>query len=80
MNNIKSERRGLKLGLPAGSWLDLHWTLAGGAAGAGRDQRSSQHGARQAREEVIIVGGKPGLGQGQQPQLNPDSWAMQVQY
>ena len=29
----------------------MHWTLAGAAAGAGRHQRSAQHGARQGREE-----------------------------
>ena len=51
MNIIESERKELPLGLPAGSWWRLHWTLAGAAAGAGRHQRSSQHGARQAREE-----------------------------
>ena len=51
MNNIESERRWLTLGLPASSWWRLHWTLAGAAAVAGRHQRSSQHGARQAREE-----------------------------
>jgi len=38
MDNIESEGRGLKLGLPAGSWWRLHWTLAW--AGAGRHQRS----------------------------------------
>ena len=52
--------------------LDTGWGCSWG-------QRSSQHGARQAREEVIVAGGEPGLGQGQQPQLNPDTWAMQVQ-
>ena len=51
MNNIESERRGLKLGLPVGHWWRLHWTLAGLEARAGRHQRSSQHGVRQAREE-----------------------------
>ena len=35
------------MGLPAASWWRLHWTLAW----AGRHQRSSQHVARQAREE-----------------------------
>jgi hypothetical protein len=31
--------------------LRLHWTLDGAEAGAGRHQRSSQHGVREAREK-----------------------------
>ena len=55
MNIIESERRELQLGLPAGSWWMLHWTLDGATAGAGRHQRSSQQVAREAREEVDRV-------------------------
>ena len=75
MNIIESARKELQLGLPVGSWWRLHWTLAGAAAGAGRHQKTSQHGAREAREEVDELG----LGQGHQPQLNPDTWSIQVQ-
>ena len=31
--------------------MRLHWTLDGAEAGAGRHQRSSQHGVREAREK-----------------------------
>ena len=31
--------------------MRLHWTLDGAEAGAGRHQRSSQQGAREAREK-----------------------------
>ena len=75
MYNIESERRGLKFGLPAaaGSWWRMHWTLAWAAAWAGRHQRSSQHGAGRQGRKVIVAEGEPGLRQGQQPQLNPDT-------
>ena len=34
---------------------------------------------RQGRKEIVAEG-ELGLGQGEQPQLNPDTWAMQVKY
>ena len=81
MNIIESERKELGLGLPeaaaggccTGHWLGLQLGLA--------DTRGALNmvPGRQGRK-LIVTGGELGLGQGQQPQLNTDTWAIQVQY
>ena len=76
MNNIESERRWLKLGLPAadGGGCTGHWMGLADTRGA-----LNMVPGRQGRK-VIVAEGESGLGQGEQPQLNPDTWAMQVKY
>ena len=77
MNIIKSERKELQLGLPeasAGGGCTGHWLGLADTRGALNMVPGWQG------RKVMVTGGELGLGQGQQPQLNPDTWAIQVPY